>query len=123
MTRGAPVTAGLVLLGLLSLLDVAGIALTDGEHPPMAVAVLGAALGVISLVLLVPAWRGGRGALIGLVAVRIVSALTAVPAFLGSGVPVPVVVAAAGIVVLTLIGCVLVAPVARRAGVEVAPDR
>lgn len=37
---------GLILLGLLSVGDLVVLALTDGEHPPYAVAALSAALGV-----------------------------------------------------------------------------
>lgn len=102
--------AGFVLLGLLSLLDVVSVALTDGRFPPLWVALLGAALGVASLVLLLPAWRGSRMALGALVAARLVSAATAVPAFTQGGVPVPIMVLAGAIVVLTLVGCALVTP-------------
>ncbi len=113
----AAVRAGLVLLGLLSLVDVAGILLTDGETPPIAVAVLGTVLGLVSLVLLWFAWRGERGTLIGLVVVRLISAATAVPAFVMPDVPVGLVVFAAAFIVLTLAGCGLVVPALRRTSV------
>lgn len=106
--------AGLVLLGLLSVLDVVGLVTTDGEHPPWWIAILGAVLGVASLVLLWPAWRGHRGATIGLVALRVVSAVTALPAFFASGVPAPALVLAVVIVVATVVGCVLLVPALRR---------
>lgn len=109
------VTVGLVLLGLLSLVDTAGLLLTDGETPPIEVAAIGTVLGVVSLVLLVVAWRGSRAAMIGLVGVRLLSAATAVPAFTVGGVPAPVQALAAGIIVLTLLGCGLVVPALRRA--------
>lgn len=111
------VRAGFVLLGLLSLVDVAGVFLTDGTSPPMSIAILGTVLGLVSLVLLWFAWRGNRGATIALVVVRLVSAATAVPAFVMPDVPGPVVGLAAGIVVLTLVGCALVVPALRRAPV------
>ena len=103
--------AGLVLLGLLSLGDLATPALTDGETPPMDVAVGVGLLGLASLVLVVLAWRRparaawvrARGVL------RVVSALAAVPAFLVDDVPVAARVAAAVGVLLTVAGVVLVA--------------
>lgn len=114
MNRTRSVLTGLVLLGLLSLVDAVGILLTDGETPPMEVAVIGSVLGVISLVLVVLAWRENRAALVTLVVLRVVSALTAVPAFVVGGVPTGVQVFAAVAIVLTLLGCALVAPALRR---------
>jgi hypothetical protein len=112
MSRSAPtaplVRAGLVLFAILSLADVAGLALTDGKHPPYFVAAIGAALGVASLCCLVPAWRGSMLATRVLAILRIVSALTAVPAFFASGVPGAAVGSAAAIVVLTAAALVLV---------------
>jgi FtsH-binding integral membrane protein len=99
---------GLILLGLLALFDLPGPAMTDGEHPPMSIAIAGSVLGVASLACLLPARRGSRVALITLVTLRLVSALTAVPAFFVADVPAPAVVAAAGIVALTVVGVVLV---------------
>jgi hypothetical protein len=100
--------AGLVVLGLLSVLDLAGPLLTDGEHPPMAIAVGGAVVGLISLVFVGLAWRGKRWALAPLITLRIASALLAVPAFFASDVPAPA-VAAAGIgVAATIFGVVAV---------------
>ncbi len=114
MSTPRPVRTGLVLFGSLSVLDVFGPLLTDGEHPPMAVAVAGSVLGVASLALLVPAWRGGQRALLGLVGLRVVSALTAVPAFFVAGVPTVVIIAVSVIVTVTLVGTLLVLPAARR---------
>jgi hypothetical protein len=104
---------GLALLGVLSLIDLTGPLLTDGDHPPMSVAIAGSALGAASLVGLALAWRGSRGALITVVVLRLISALSAVPAFFVTGVPTMAVVAAAGIVALTLVGVVLVLGAAR----------
>ncbi|WP_165965691.1 hypothetical protein [Pseudonocardia dioxanivorans] len=90
------------------------MAMTDGEHPPWSIATLGAVLGVASLALLLPAWRGHRGATAALVVLRVVSAGATVPAFFVSDVPVPTLVLATVIVVATVFGCVLVAPQLRR---------
>lgn len=106
---------GLSLLGLLSAVDVAGPILTDGEHPPMWVAWVGAGLGVASLALIVWAWRDGAAkALLPLVVLRLVSALSAVPAFFVSDVPVAAVLAAAVIIGVTVVGVVLVLPATRQ---------
>lgn len=102
------VRAGLVLFAILSLADIAGLALTDGKHPPYSVAAIGAALGVASLFCLVPTWRGNAVATRVLSILRIVSALTAVPAFVMSGVPAAAVGSAAAIVLVTAIALVLI---------------
>jgi hypothetical protein len=77
--------AGLVLLGLLSVLDLLTPLVTDGDHPPMPVALGAAVLGLASLALVVSAWRGAKRAIIPLVAVRVLSALAAVPALFVAG--------------------------------------
>jgi len=105
---------GLVVLAVLSVVDLLGPLLTDGSHPPMAVALAGAALGLASLALVLPAWRGSRPAVRWLIALRLLSALTAAPAFVLSGVPAPAVTAAAGLVVLTLAGMAMVVRVGTR---------
>lgn len=99
---------GLVLLGLLSLGDLATPLLSDGEHPPMAIALAGAVIGLVSLMLIWLAARGSRGATIGLIVLRVLSALSAVPAFSESGVPAAAQVAAGVGIVLTIIGVGLV---------------
>lgn len=95
---------GIVVLGILSVLDLATPAVTDGDHPPMAVAIATAVLGSASLVLAVALWRGRAGAIVPLAVLRVVSALTAVPAFVVPGVPVIAKVAAAAVVLLTALG-------------------
>jgi hypothetical protein len=113
----APARIGLWLLGVCSLLDVVSLALTDGTSPPWSVAIATAAVGIVSLVLVVRALRGaGVRLLIGL---RILSALSAVPAFVLTGVPPTAVAAAAVVVVLNVVGVLLVAGASRRA--EVTP--
>jgi hypothetical protein len=98
---------GIVLLGVLSVLDLAAPLYTDGQHPPMFIALIGSALGLISIVLAVLAWRGRTGAAIGLSVVRVLSALTAVPAFWETGVPAPIMAVAGSFIVLTVVGVVL----------------
>jgi hypothetical protein len=100
--------AGLALLGVLSLGDLAAPLLTDGQHPPLFVALIGSALGLVSLVLVVLGWRGRRPAAVSLVVVRLLSALTAVPAFTVPGVPTTAVVLAGVLLGATLVGVVLV---------------
>jgi hypothetical protein len=107
-------TTGLVIAGLLGLADLATPLVTDGEHPPMVVALLGAALGLATLVALVPAWRGGRFAAWVVVATRLVSAVTALPAFVVPDVPAPAVFAAGvGVAVTVLAAGLIVAALAR----------
>ena len=114
MRRTAAATAGLVLLGVLSVLDAVTVLFAEGGFPPIEVAVAASVLGVVSLVLLVPAWRGGRVALRWLVGLRLVSALTSVPALIVDGVPGAVRIVVVCGLVLTLLGCALVSPALRR---------
>jgi hypothetical protein len=100
--------AGLVVLGLLSVVDLFGPLLTDGDHPPMAIAVGGSVVGLISLILLAFAWQGKRWALAPLITLRIASALLAVPAFFVSDVPAGAVAAAGVGVAATVFGVVAV---------------
>jgi hypothetical protein len=99
--------SGVVLLGILSVIDLAAPLYTDGQHPPMIIAVIGSVLGLVSIVLAVFAWRGRTAAAVGLCVVRVLSALTAVPAFWVTGVPGPVVAVAGSFIVLTIVGIVL----------------
>lgn len=105
--------AGLIVFGLLSLADLAGPLLTDGEHPPMSIALIGSAVGLISLVLVVLAWRGVRRAVVPLILLRLVSALAAVPAFFVDDVPAAAMFAAGIVVVLAAVGTALVLVPAR----------
>jgi hypothetical protein len=76
---------GLALAGVLGLSDVASIGMPTGDGqdgPPVAIVVLGAVLGVITLAALVPAFRkAGRGAIRLVAGTRIISAISALPAF------------------------------------------
>jgi hypothetical protein len=100
--------AGLIILGVVSLGDLSAPLLTDGQHPPMSIALIGSALGLISLVLFGLAWRGAKAAAIALVVVRVLSALTAVPAFTVAGVPTTAMVLAGIAITATLVAAVLV---------------
>lgn len=108
---------GLVVLGVLSALDLIGPLLTDGETPPMSVALVGSAIGLASLALVVSAWRGANRAVLPLVVLRLLSALAAVPAFFVSDVPAAVIGVAAAGIALTVVGVVLVLSGARRPSV------
>jgi hypothetical protein len=100
--------AGLLVLGLLSVADLLLPLLTDGESPPMAVALIAAALGLASLVLVISAWRGARKAILPLLILRGLSAAAALPAFFEQGVPGPAIAAAAAVILLTATGATLV---------------
>jgi hypothetical protein len=99
---------GLVVLGLVSVADLLTPVLTDGEHPPMEIAIGAAVVGLVSLVLIVFAWRGKRWSLAPLITLRLASALLAVPAFFTSGVPAGAVAAAGVGVAATVFGVVAV---------------
>lgn len=106
---------GLVVLGILSIGDLLLPLLTDGEHPPLAVALVASLLGLVSLALVLSAWRGATRAVIPLVVLRVLSALSAVPAFFAPRVP-PAVTAGATIgIALTVVAVVLVLRGAGRA--------
>ena len=57
------------------------------DAPPLIVSLGVAALGLITLVSLVPARRGNRGALTAVVVTRVISAVLAVPCQLSTQVP------------------------------------
>jgi hypothetical protein len=112
---------GLGLAGLLALGDVALPLISDGEFPPMAVALIALAFGVATLAALVPAWRGSRVAGWTVVVTRLISMTGALPAFFVSDVPVPAVALAGTGVLLTLACAVLFVPeLLTRRAVEVA---
>jgi hypothetical protein len=98
---------GLLILGLLSVADLLLPLLTDGESPPVAVALVAAALGLASLVLVISAWRGARKAILPLIVLRALSAAAALPAFFEPDVPAPAMAAAAAVIVLTAVGATL----------------
>ncbi|WP_211592785.1 MULTISPECIES: hypothetical protein [unclassified Microbispora] len=113
MKRSVPLVIGLVLAGLFGLSDVISVPLGDGEHPPFAVALAGGVLGLITVVGVVLAWRGSRAGVVAVIVTRLLSALSAVPAFFAEGVPAPAVAVAATGIVLTLVCVALLAPALR----------
>lgn len=117
-TNSGGVRGGLALLTLLSVFDVvfSFVPVPEGEvGPPIEVQIAGGVLGLISLVLIVLVWRGGRGVLGWLlVASRVLSALLGVPAYFEPGVPTWAIVLVSTFLVLTIIGCVLVRPILSR---------
>jgi hypothetical protein len=95
-------TSAAALFAVASVCDIAFLAVL-GSHsaPPLAVSILFAAFGVITLAALVPASRGSRRALITAVVVRCVSALMAFIAFF-AGAPVWVMIGEAIVIVATI---------------------
>ncbi|WP_433730289.1 hypothetical protein ACQP2Y_19680 [Actinoplanes sp. CA-051413] len=114
MHRSKGFVTGLVIAGLLGLGDIITLLVGNGETPPVEVAAIGAALGLITVAALVPAWRGSRGGVIAIVVSRLLSAVTALPAFFVDDVPGGAVAAAAVGLVITLVAVALVAARLRR---------
>ena len=80
----------------------------------MSIALIGAGLGLLTLVLIALAWQGRVAPAVGAVVLRVLSALTAVPAFLFDGVPTVPKVLAGIAITLTVAGSVLVLAGLRR---------
>jgi hypothetical protein len=81
--------------------------------PPLAIVITGGVLGLITLAAVAPAWRGGRGALLLVVASRAAAALLAAPAlFIDPSGWVRSAVAVA--IAVTLVGIWLLAATLRR---------
>jgi hypothetical protein len=99
---------------VLGLIDVALVgAIGSADPPPLAVSLGVAALGLITLAALVPAYRGSRSALGTVVVVRVISALLAVPAFFLSA-PAWVMVVEGFVIVATITALFLLRQNARR---------
>ncbi|KAB7743096.1 hypothetical protein GA707_15780 [Nostocoides sp. F2B08] len=99
---------GLAIFALLSFGDIATLALTDGESPPYAVAALAALLGAASLALVVQGYRDPARSLRLLIGLRVLAAVTALPAFFVDA-PGGAQAAAGAIVVLTAAAVLLTA--------------
>ena len=84
-TLARPASLGNAATAIFALLVLVDVALTavigSPDAPPLIVSLGVAALGLITLVSLVPARRGNRGALTAVVVTRVISAVLAVPAF------------------------------------------
>jgi len=115
LTTGTRV--GLVLAAVLGLADVvsAFFPTPDGEiGPPLPIVVLGGVLGLATLAAVAVAWRTGRrGALRIVAGTRVLSAISALPAFFVD-VPAGLKLVVAVAVVLTVVCVVLVLAPARR---------
>ncbi|TNM69094.1 hypothetical protein FHN55_04680 [Streptomyces sp. NP160] len=107
---------GLVLASLLALADLSGVLVVDQptgtsaqNGPPTEVLWFAFAMGVVTLAGVALAWAGRwRAPAVRLAAVaRILSALTAVPAFFVGGVPAVLLVWAAVTVLVTVVAVVL----------------
>lgn len=108
---------GLVVLALVSVGDALSPLVPQGDDgPPLWISLLSAALGLASLWLIVRAWIDPGARVRLLVALRVLSAITALPAFVVSGISAGLQAQAAAIVLLTACGCLLVA---RRVPAEV----
>jgi len=123
MKRSTPTIYGLAICTLLGVIDIISLAaLGSDAGPPVLVTLIGAVLGVITLVGARMAWRGGRSGVVTVIVSRVLSALLALPAFFVDDVPdwVPPVV---GIfVVLTVVGVGLLVVALGRRGSSAARD-
>ena len=110
-TLSTPAKSGFWLCVVLGLSDLPGFLISspdDVPGPPDPIMVLDTVLGVITIAAAVVfLLRRARPALRVMAAARILSAITALPAFFVSGVPVLFVVWAAVLVVLTVVAVVL----------------
>lgn len=108
--------AGLVLAALINLANIpsAFSPTPDGqEGPPFAVLLVGAVLGVVGLVAIVPAWRGRRTAQRVVAGTLIVNLLLTLPAFFVD-VPAWIKAASAFFTLLTIAAIVLMFSTSRR---------
>ncbi len=109
---------GLVLAGILGIVDVPAALMPTPEGevgPPFGILVLGSVCGVITVIAVVIAWaKVNRGAIRVAAGARIVSMLTALPAFFVD-VPWFIKLFVTGAVVLTVISVVLMLSPARQA--------
>jgi hypothetical protein len=109
-------TAPTVIFALLGLIDIALTAVIgSSDAPPLIVSLGVATLGLITLLALVPARRGSRGALTAIVVTRVISAALAVPAlFLNA--PAWVMALEAFVIAATVTALVLLRRAPRRQG-------
>jgi hypothetical protein len=122
MNPSRVLSTGLVLSGVVGVIDVLGVAgLAMDSAPPAWVAVLGAVLGVITLLALLPAWRGDTRAAAAVVVSRLLSVVLAVPAVMIDPVPGWARAAAAVVALLSLLGAGLVGAGVRRGAASLPP--
>jgi hypothetical protein len=76
MSRTLAATSGLILCGLVALLDLAGLAgIWMDAAPPLGVVLTGGALGLITLIAAILAWRGSRTAVLAVIASQVADIL------------------------------------------------
>lgn len=109
-TTGTAVRVGLALAALLGILDIIGGLSQFGSDVllPAAVAATIIGLGVITVGLVPFAWRGAGWASWTIICLRVLSALTALPAFFVSGVPVVAVIMATVTIAVTVLAIALI---------------
>ena len=109
-TMSRPATlpqAPAVIFAILSVIDIALLGVIGSSiAPPLAVSIVLALLGLITLVALVPARRGSRPALITAVVARIIDAALAVGAFIATA-PIWIRATEGFVIVATIIALVL----------------
>ena len=121
MKRSIPLTVGLVLSSFLALGDIVTLPLST-EGPPLAVRIIGAVLGVGTVAGVVLTWRSRlRTGAVLVVVTRLLSGLTAVPAFLVPDAPAEAKGMAAVGIAATVLAVALVSPALRNRTVEVTP--
>jgi hypothetical protein len=122
MNQSRALAAGLVLSGLVSLIDVLAVAGLGLEAaPPGPVVIIGAVLGVITVLAVPPAWRGSTRAALVVIASRLVSAVLAIPALVIDSVPGWARAFAAVVALLSLLGAGLVSAGLRQRASSVPP--
>jgi hypothetical protein len=95
------------IFALLGLVDIALLGVIGSSiAPPLGVSIIVAALGLITLVALIPARNGSRRALITAVVARVISALLAFGAFF-AGAPAWVIAVEAFVIAATITALVL----------------
>lgn len=100
--------SGLVICALLAALDIVGLSgFAADDGPPAAVMIVGAVLGVVTLVVLRPALGGGRGALATVGVSRVVSALLGAGVFFADNAPTWAKVVVTVAIGLTVVGLAL----------------
>lgn len=109
-STGTAVRVGLALAALLGLLDIIGGISQFGSDTllPVAVAATIIGLGLITVVLVPFAWRGASWASWAIIGSRALSALTTLPAFFVTGVPVVAVIMATVTIAITVLAIALI---------------
>jgi hypothetical protein len=116
-TAPAPLpTAPAAIFALLGLIDIALLGVVGSSiAPPLAVSILVAALGIVTLAALVPARRGSRPARVTAIAARVISALLACTAFF-AGAPAWIMAVEAFVIAATITALILLRRPARLQG-------